>query len=364
MTTKTVALFGAGATKACGGPLTNEILYEAFRFRSRLERYDLMEQLDDFLISEFSLPRNIEEREVKSYPALPLLQSLIDIAIERKQPFSKEWTEAKLINIRKALDYVVFALLDYQLTDINPYYKNFLRQLYRKDELDTVISLNYDVIVDNSLITLGNEQCHSSLDAFPFYGCNIATFDKEDYCHFGNLYKLHGSLNWTYCPGCHRLELGLSSKGLTEKKLRELFPADKANRFFDTIPLDQRYNNQTQRCAFCENALKPIMITPTHVKDYRNPHITHVWYHAERALLEAEKVYLIGYSLPEDDIEVIYLLKRTLRKVKPENIHVVVKDDQNRKIHNHPAGVRYKHIFGPHINWYTCGFETFVNKIA
>ena len=33
MRTETVLIFGAGATKACGGPLTNEILPRTFELR-------------------------------------------------------------------------------------------------------------------------------------------------------------------------------------------------------------------------------------------------------------------------------------------------------------------------------------------
>jgi hypothetical protein len=35
---RTVVVFGAGATKACGGPLTDEILPDALALRNTLER--------------------------------------------------------------------------------------------------------------------------------------------------------------------------------------------------------------------------------------------------------------------------------------------------------------------------------------
>ena len=48
MASDTIVLFGAGATKACGGPLTNEILPEAFQpvVRPEIEREYYIDLLD------------------------------------------------------------------------------------------------------------------------------------------------------------------------------------------------------------------------------------------------------------------------------------------------------------------------------
>ncbi len=73
------------------------------------------------------------------------------------------------------------------------------------------------------------------------------------------------------------------------------------------------------------------MIAPTHFKDYRNPHLAQVWYEAERVLREANKVIFIGYSLPDDDVEVVYLLKRSLAHLEPECITVVEFDRGDSK---------------------------------
>ncbi len=105
------------------------------------------------------------------------------------------------------------------------------------------------------------------------------------------------------------------------------------------------------------------MITPTHSKDYRNPHIAQVWYHAERALHRADRAFIIGYSLPHDDVDVTYLLKRGLAHVKPENITVVEHDPElNRPACEHPVGSRYRSLFGSRIDWQTGGFAGWLSK--
>lgn len=111
--------------------------------------------------------------------------------------------------------------------------------------------------------------------------------------------------------------------------------------------------------------MRPVLITPTHSKDYRNPHIAQIWYKAERLLRDADRVIIIGYSLPEDDVDVIYMFKRALddlRRKSPEMITVVEYDDQQRDISAHPTGRRYRNLFGEDIDWRTEGFRDWILK--
>ena len=76
--------------------------------------------------------------------------------------------------------------------------------------------------------------------------------------------------------------------------------------------LENSYSPDGAPCGTCQTRLRPLLIAPTHLKNYRNPHIAQVWYAAEQELRAAERVVFIGYSLPDDDVEVVYLLKRSL----------------------------------------------------
>lgn len=69
--------------------------------------------------------------------------------------------------------------------------------------------------------------------------------------------------------------------------------------------------------------MRPVMITPTQREDYRNPHITQVWYKAEELLRSASTALFIGYSMPAADVEVIYLFKRGLEHLPAQAITVV-----------------------------------------
>lgn len=117
-------------------------------------------------------------------------------------------------------------------------------------------------------------------------------------------------------------------------------------------------------CPTCNTRLRPLLVAPSHLKYYRNPHLSQVWYEAERVLREARRVVFVGYSLPDDDVEVVYLLKRTLARPNPPKIVVVEYDRNNPNvpITEHAAGRRYRTLFGNGIEWHACGLDDWLHK--
>lgn len=340
-----IAIFGAGATKACGGPLTNEILHQAFEFEEIIEREDFLHTLDNFLIENFHIPRDRSVRKPGRYPPLPLLISLLDVAIDRKQTFSRHWDVDRLSGVRKALEYVIFAVLQHSLRNIgsNPY--RALLEHFGPDPM--VVSLNYDLIADNTLMSLSEDR-----GTVPDYGIDVATERYANQAKSGRLHKLHGSLNWLYCPACNRLDVGISRSGVSMSKVLESL-------YIEEESLESSYSCHGKECKDCRSHVRPVMITPTHLKDYRNPHISRVWYEAERVLRGADRAIIVGYSLPEDDVEVIYLLKRSLSHLAPDRISVVEKDRERKRKREHPVGARFCTVFGDGIDWHPEGFDAF-----
>jgi hypothetical protein len=346
-----VLVLGAGATRACNGPLTNEILFLADQASSNIEREGYVALLDCFLEDVFHLPPR-PYRTKTSYPGLPLLMSLIDTAIDRGQPLRRGYDVNKLRDVRAALDYVIFAVLEYTLRGQVPAIHNVaVYHLFPVPSDARVISLNYDIIIDNVLATRVDP-------LFPDYCCDIQTTVYRDRPKSGTLLKLHGSLNWLYCPNCHRLDVAVSRSGIFSKALEELFIADGGI----NNDLDHRYTCRGSGCPNCGTFVRPVMITPTQKKDYRNPHIGRIWLKAEEMLREATSVVFVGYSMPPDDVEVVYLFKRALEHLPAQEITVVEFDDQNRKVEDHEVGQRYQSVFGPGIQWHTCGFSGWVQE--
>jgi hypothetical protein len=356
----TVVFLGAGATKACGGPLTSEILPNILRAKLAPAaapplpagatpapdpggRLDLLEEL---LTTQFHVNGASPNDQ---YPSLPLLMSLIDTALDRRQAFHTQWEHFRVSELREAIELGIFDHLEERLVHAptNNHWQ-FLQSLYPAPEEPVVISTNYDLIVDTAMMSVSETRFPDG--KMPDYRCQIRTdFYRNEAGYFGTLLKLHGSLNWLYCRTCFRLELGASESKRYFKVLSRLVGPS----------LEKSYTPDGNPCPTCGTKLRPLLIAPTHLKNYRNPHVTQVWYEAERALREASRVIFIGYSLPDDDVEVVYLLKRSLAHLAPHQITVVEYDPTGASLIQNPVGRRYRTLFGC-IDWHPEGLDAWL----
>jgi hypothetical protein len=113
------------------------------------DREEFLPLVEDFLQKNFHLAPNRTKRRRDDYPPLPLLLSLLDIAIDRRQSLGREWPTDRLEKVRNALEYIIFAVLTHELSEIeNPnianksnHYLRFLQTLPTFDEL-YIISLH------------------------------------------------------------------------------------------------------------------------------------------------------------------------------------------------------------------------------
>lgn len=371
-----VIILGAGATKACGGPLTDEILPAALNGEMvndmnsvKLDdREELLYLTWKFMTECFNVP-NVRPIAKEDCPNLPMILSMLRRSIEMDQPID-HWHGDELVKAKRAVEYSVFAVIEAALRRMRAnaqFHHALLEPLYQNGVEPVVISLNYDVIADNTMFRLAEHYSHG---ATPDYGVDISTpqyVNVRQRGVFGSLYKIHGSLNWLYCEKCSRLDLFVS-EGLngmqTSKALDELY---------HTAPFREAYSCRGTRCRNhpnCDGFVSPVLITPTYVKDYQNPHILKVWQEAEAAMKKADKAVIIGYSLPSDDVEVGLLLKRGLGHLAPGQITVVeYADGESAKapadripLDKHPTGKRFRTVLGSGLDWHTTGFEGWLKE--
>lgn len=135
---------------------------------------------------------------------------------------------------------------------------------------NAVITLNYDTVLDDSLVRFGVK---------PDYGLPHSTDCRE--CHRTGssikVLKLHGSINWQTCG-------------------REHF-----------LVVDRPLEHLGRRCPDCDAPTLPVLVPPTWNKRVSNP-LGSVWREAVRVLTNAQRIVIIGYSFPELDRYVRYLL--------------------------------------------------------
>src|SRR5713101_420562 len=293
--------------------MTDEILPAMFSQQSSLAASDTtgrVASLVRFLESEFHVTAGLPKEQ---YPGLPLLMSLLDMSLDRRELFHPDWDVAAVAQLREAIEVGIFDVLEEALVKFptNNHY-TLLEKLFAAPTTPQVITTNYDLVVDAALMYLSRQRMQPG--ALPNYHCGIAniTSDTPD-PKFGTLLKLHGSLNWLFCRTCQRLVLGATDS------TRYLLIFDK----IASPDLRSSFTADGAPCEVCGRALRPLLVAPSHLKDYRNPHLSQVWYEAQRVLRQADRVVFIGYSLPDDDVEVVYLLKRGLAHItNPKQITV------------------------------------------
>ena len=348
----TVLFLGAGATKSVKGPMTDEILPAIYASNSTSSGSDAtgrVGQLAKFLENEFHIDQGLAKEQ---YPGLPLLMSLLDMALDRREPFDKEWDVNVMAELREAIELGVFDVLEDALMKA-PTNNHFilLEKLYPPPSTPQIITTNYDLIVDTALMHLSERQPNGGL---PNYHCGIANISSLGPIEkFGTLLKLHGSLNWLFCRTCQRLELGATESTKFLSRFQQIAGPDlRSSLTADGAP-----------CGICGRKLRPLLVAPSHLKDYRNPHLSQVWYEAQRVLRQASRAIFIGYSLPEDDVEVVYLLKRGLAHIAdPKMITVVEYCSKNPQVPlgDHPVGRRYRALFGD-VDWHAGGLDNWLS---
>jgi hypothetical protein len=341
----TVIFLGAGATKACGGPMTKEILPLMLATPgpqpSSILFADFLGQL--FHVHQGSPP--------DQFPGLPLVMSLLDTALDRRQAFHSEWDPQRISELRQAIELRIFDLLEEKLfrAPTNNHWQ-LLQTIYPYAAEPCVVSTNYDLLIDTAMMSVS--EMRTPEGRLPDYRIPIRNAFYTGGGRFGTLLKLHGSLNWLHCRTCQSIQIGASESSKFLKVLGRLVGPS----------LEQHYTPDGNPCPICGTRLRPLLIAPSHLKDYRNPHLAQVWYEAERVLREADRAIFIGYSLPDDDIEVIYLVKRGLAHLTPDRITVVEYDPTMPPLVMHTVGRRYRTLFGNGIDWHPEGLDRWLSQ--
>jgi len=156
----------------------------------------------------------------------------------------------------------------------------------------TVISTNYDVEVDSILFRnrvyfdIWNQIDFGFDPRDPYAG----TVVRRPHAPEAALFKLHGSLNWLKCSLCGHVYVNpLGSIAYLA---------------FSKHPS----RATTCHCGF--PSLNHLMVTPSFVRDIRDSNLLQVWRNALEALRTADRWYILGYSLPPEDIAIRSIMLR------------------------------------------------------
>jgi hypothetical protein len=330
-----VFFFGAGASKEEGGLLTSQLLFESLKNRDVKQEFS--DLVKDFLRDLFFVEdvNNIASEE--DLPEFEELLTIVDLSLLKKEEFSTKWNNAALIKLREALIYCMARILEIKLRPpetedrYQECHKTLVRKIFDKGSRigeNSFISLNYDILLDNAILNM-HPEIHTD------YAIDFRNFTPPDPDRKTKLLKLHGSLNWALCPVCNSLWIKLGGK-IADKIISERI-----------------------KCERDQAVQQTLLVPPTWLKEYNNPHLAKIWLEAEYLLQKANAVYFIGYSLPQSDYHIKYLLKKALLQRNPNSRIIVVTSTDNEE--GSDLHKRYRRFFGP-IDYRPIGFRQFVKE--
>jgi NAD-dependent SIR2 family protein deacetylase len=316
---KTVYILGAGFSVEAGAPTQANLMSEAFKIYRKKpsdfdnERFSIFE---NFLKQQLNIPE-------ENFGSVDLED--IFTPLDRCLSDNSQFRGISLDNIqevREAVFYVVGRTIQLILNEpgtskayINEF-ADYLTNLskiredgnYGKYDPVSVISTNWDILLDNSLHkSIINHGYQAVVD----YCCYISSKDEDEpnikpglemlgQGGFNvKLLKLHGSLNWLQCPRCMRLYARFSRK----EAMHNLLNPDSCRHCDKNFPEEET-----------NHKLMSNLIMPTFIKDLSNPQYKIIWQNAGIEISEADKLVFIGYSLPSADFEMRQLLSRMTRK--------------------------------------------------
>ena len=329
-----VFFFGAGASAVEGAPIASKLLTEAFKELPNDGRiHKVKEFLEDFYRNDFSDDTFI--------PTFEEILSPIDISLQKQEQFSDKWDYKKLSELRDDLIYCICSILHEKLWSRNTHHKNLITQIFNHHPdyyRFSFMSLNYDILLDNALLLLADRSGGNYVDID--YGIEFRN-EGDDWKSPRErkvfLFKLHGSLNWLFCPTCNSIKITPKEKGV------------------------MRIFTHSEVCEKDRSNQKALIIPPTWQKIYENPYLVSIWLKAEQILQKASKVFFIGYSMPDSDVHIKYLLKKSLYRSRGQQPNIIVVD-RNGKDVSSPEYYRYKRLFGS-IDYQPIGFENFATRV-
>jgi hypothetical protein len=299
-----VVFLGAGTSRAFGHALTSDILPQIVRrlrsdsFRDKRLKDDRARAILEAAIQAI-LPGASPDLEL---PLVTHVLSLLDYCVLNQERLSPD---VDIERARELFDLAIIDILDKTIHDDATVTPRELVTWILKARA-TVVSTNYDTLVDEEILWEGLENWDKEY-AFVDFGFTWRTVDTGELVPPESrprlaLYKLHGSFNWLKCHRCGHIyvNFGASIARWTGKR------------------------GLASTCH-CGNApLRSIIVAPSFVRTVRDANLLSIWQQAGEAMRNARRWTFIGYALPEEDIAIRSMLLRAFHgSPRRPLVHVV-----------------------------------------
>jgi len=368
---------GAGASKTFGWPLTYELLpliidgiiektlFEDVRINNKRDNAADRELLTEALLAlcpGLQLTRTALKKNRQRLPLVTSLLSMLDYSLSSGQALVSGLTLDEIKNARVLVERAIYETIEHEEVATGDHYWpprepnevtqqliTWLDGIRSKNSAVGVITSNYDVAIEKAW-GFKREDMHdvddlsSSLD-FGFdwiwpshrYPETIVTRPATA---LRRLYKLHGSTNWLRCGLCDRVYINPRVDIAVYAYDRETTP-----------------NNG---CHCGHYKLEVQIVSPSFVRDMRAPNLISVWQSALNWLRTADDWIIIGYSFPDEDLNIRSLFTRALaaRQDWPHVTAIQLGDSQSIR-------TRYEAFFPRRrLTFLTNGLQDFLNTLG
>lgn len=308
---KTVYFLGAGASYCFGFPLTTDIMQgillnlkkkDLFQLDTKVKTSTEIKQEKDlqrFLRLLYPGLKKINlTKQKNSIPGITEVLSMVEHFWFYNIPPHPQLKADQLMYFKNLLNRALGEfLLDYELEHYDEFQQQLLKQFIKpfskinSSEDVTVITTNYDLIIDYEF----KDEIKKGLVDFgiPYrnvYNNKIVIQPPEPLFKY---YKLHGSLSWLKCDMCGYFYINPEGS-IIHHAFREKTDDD------NTCDCDSRLR------------LNTVFVSPSFIRDIRDSNLLQIWKGALEAIRTADKLIIIGYSLPTEDFAIKSIFMRAL----------------------------------------------------
>lgn len=269
----TVFFLGAGVSKETGTPTEKELWKQVILKWQETGNKKLKQLLD------FASYLNLAKQGEIVNADFSQLLTIIDLSLERNASLGC-YDEDLLREIRRNMVYAMCLVLEniFEPEKMKSF-RVFCTQLSPRD---TVITLNYDTVLDRIMEHYIGRVSYGFKSTINYDNKKQKKGNREQL-----LLKPHGSLNWLFCNCCNQIFLLSPSEGLS-------------------------WLDKDKYCPFDSHVLQNVIIAPSYYKRFSVPQLHDVWNKCFHRIKEAQVVNFIGYSFPPGDIHIIYLIKKAI----------------------------------------------------
>lgn len=304
-----IFVLGAGASYPDGVPLQKHIL-PMILSNNEIKNSEVGGPVIEFIEDNFAY-----KDQEGAYPYLEAVFGFLDYFIQNNESLSSKYSYTYIRVIKESLIKLIHHIVNSQTDKESKVYQTFLEMVNRRTSNYSIISLNYDTMLEQAFqnlkgkfgyldycIHLMNYEKSAVLGQFDYWidpRSPVAIDENENPVPI-KLMKLHGSLNWKYCTCCNQTLLTTWDReiDLTIGKFTGY-----------TYPDKQKYEYV---CPQDGTDFETLIMMPSYVKPLHHPVISQLLSEAAREIRATKKIVFIGYSLSDADLHIRALFKKHL----------------------------------------------------